>query len=111
MKEASDKMLFERAAMLRDQIQAAARVVEKQKIVSSEDIDSDVIAIARAEDQSCVQMFFVRSGKLIGQEYFVLEGTADEKDSEVLEAFIRQYYDQAAAVPPQMLLPRPLLVC
>ena len=108
MKEASDKMLFERAAMLRDQIQAAARVVEKQKIVSSEDIDSDVIAIARAEDQSCVQMFFVRSGKLIGQEYFVLEGTADEKDSEVLEAFIRQYYDQAASVPSQMLLPTDL---
>lgn len=108
MKEASDKMLFERAAMLRDQIQAAARVVEKQKIVSSEDIDLDVIAIARAEDQSCVQMFFVRSGKLIGQEYFVLEGTADEKDSEVLEAFIRQYYDQAATVPPQMLLPTDL---
>lgn len=108
MKEAADKMLYERAALLRDQIQAASRVVEKQKIVSSEDIDSDVIAIARAEDQSCVQMFFVRSGKLIGQEYFVLEGTADENDSEVLEAFIRQYYDQAATVPPQMLLPTDL---
>ncbi len=108
MKEAADKMLYERAALLRDQIQAASRVVEKQKIVSSEDIDSDVIAIARAEDQSCVQMFFVRSGKLIGQEYFVLEGTADENDSEVLEAFIRQYYDQAATIPPQMLLPTDL---
>ena len=108
MREASDKMLYERAALLRDQIQAAARVVEKQKIVSSEDIDSDVIALARSEDQSCVQMFFVRSGKLIGQEYFILEGTADENDSEVLEAFIRQYYDQAATVPPQMLLPTDL---
>ena len=108
MKEASDKMLYERAALLRDQIQAAARVVEKQKIVSSDDIDSDVIAIARSEDESCVQMFFVRSGKLIGQEYFVLEGTAGENDSEVLEAFIRQYYDQAASVPPQMLLPTDL---
>ena len=108
MKEASDKMLYERAAQLRDQIQAAAHVVEKQKIVSSEDIDSDVIAIARSEDESCVQMFFVRGGKLIGQEYFVLEGTAGENDSEVLSAFIRQYYDQAATVPPQMLLPTDL---
>ena len=108
MKEASDRMLYERAAQLRDQILAASRVVEKQKIVTSEDIDSDVIAIARSEDESCVQMFFVRGGKLIGQEYFVLEGTADEKDSEVLEAFIRQYYDQAASVPAQMLLPTDL---
>ncbi len=108
MREASDKMLYERAAQLRDQIQAAAHVVEKQKIVSSDDIDSDVIALARSEDETCVQMFFVRGGKLIGQEYFVLEGTADEKDSEVLEAFIRQYYDQAASVPPQMLLPTDL---
>ena len=108
MKEASDKMLYERAARLRDQIQAASRVVEKQKIVTSEDIDSDVIAIARSENESCVQMFFVRNGKLIGQEYFILEGTADEKDSEVLEAFIRQYYDQAASVPSQMLLPTDL---
>ena len=108
MKEASDKMLYERAAQLRDQLQAAAHVVEKQKIVSSEDIDSDVIAIARSEDESCVQMFFVRSGKLIGQEYFVLEGTAGEDDSEVLAAFIRQYYDQAQTIPPQMLLPTDL---
>ena len=108
MKEAADKMLYERAAQLRDQLQAAAHVVEKQKIVSSEDINSDVIALARSEDRSCVQMFFVRSGKLIGQEYFVLEGTADEKDSEVLEAFIRQYYDQAQTVPPQVLLPTDL---
>ena len=108
MKEASDKLQFERAAQLRDQLQAAAHVVEKQKIVTSEDIDSDVIALARSEDETCVQMFFVRGGKLIGQEYFVLEGTAGEEDAQVLEAFIRQYYDQAASVPPQMLLPTDL---
>ncbi len=108
MREAADKLQYERAAQLRDQIRAAAHVVEKQKIVSSEDIDSDVIALARSEDETCVQMFFVRGGKLIGQEYFVLEGTAGEEDSQILEAFIRQYYDQAAAVPPQMLLPTDL---
>ncbi len=105
MQEASDKMLYERAAMLRDQIRAADKVVEKQKIVSTEYLDSDVIALARSEDETCVQLFFVRGGKLIGQEYFVLEGTADEQDAEVLEAFIRQYYDQSANVPEQMLLP------
>ena len=105
MQEASDKLQYERAALLRDQIRAADKVVEKQKIVSSEYIDSDVIAMARSEDEACVQLFFVRGGKLIGQEYFVLEGAADEKDSEVLGEFIRQYYDQAASVPEQMLLP------
>ncbi len=105
MQDASDKLQYERAALLRDQIRAADKVVEKQKIVSSEYIDSDVIAMARSEDEACVQLFFVRGGKLIGQEYFVLEGAADEMDSEVLGEFIRQYYDQAASVPEQMLLP------
>lgn len=108
MKEASDQMLYERAAVLRDQIQAAAKVVERQKIVSDSNTDSDVIAIARSDDQACVQMFFIRGGKLIGQEYFVLDGTAAEPDEEVLSEFIKQYYEEAATVPAEMLLPAEL---
>jgi excinuclease ABC subunit C len=105
MEKASEELRFERAAALRDQIQAIDRVVEHQKVISSEKIDSDVVAMARADGEACVQVFFIRSGKLIGREYFVLEGTEDAADNEVIGQFIKQFYSEAASVPPQVLLP------
>jgi excinuclease ABC subunit C len=105
MEKASEEMRYERAAALRDQIQAIDRVVEKQKVISSEGVDSDVIAMARADGEACVQIFFIRAGKLIGREYFVLEGAEDAADSEVVTQFIEQFYAEAATVPPEVMLP------
>ncbi len=105
MEKAADTLLFEKAAAIRDQLQAIDRVVEKQKVISSDQIDSDVIAMARSNNEACVQIFFIRNGKLIGREYFILEGTADEADSEVVSEFIKQFYAEAASVPAQVLLP------
>jgi excinuclease ABC subunit C len=105
MRLASEAMAFERAAALRDQLQAIDRVVEGQKIVSQDRIDSDVIAFARDDDSACVQVFFVRHGKLIGREYFVLEGTRQAEDREVVEGFVKQFYAEAAFVPERVLLP------
>jgi len=101
----SEAMNFEKAAALRDQIQAIEKVVEKQKVVSSRDMDSDVIALARSNGQACVQIFFIRSGKLIGREYFILEGTREEPTSAVLAQFLEQYYHEASIIPKQVLLP------
>ena len=108
MLAASENLNFERAATLRNQIQAIDRVVEKQKVISSEQKDSDVIALARANGEACVQVFFVRSGRLIGREYFILEGTEEEKDTEILEEFVKQFYAQAAFVPQTVYLPQEL---
>ena len=105
MEKAADDLRFEKAAAIRDQLQAIDRVVERQKIISSDQVDSDVIAMARSEGEACVQIFFIRNGKLIGREYFILEGTADEADSEVVTEFIKQFYSEAASVPDQVLLP------
>jgi excinuclease ABC subunit C len=105
MRLASEAMAFERAAALRDQLLAIERVVEGQKIVSQERVDSDVIAFAREDDSACVQVFFVRHGKLIGREYFVLEGTRQAEDREVVEGFVKQFYTEAAFVPERVLLP------
>ncbi len=105
MEQASEELRFERAATLRNQIQAIDQVVEHQKVISSEKIDSDVVAMARSDGEACVQVFFIRSGKLIGREYFVLEGTEDAADNEVIGQFIKQFYSEAASVPPQVLLP------
>jgi excinuclease ABC subunit C len=105
MARASEEMRFEKAAILRDQINAIRTVVEKQKVISSEQMDSDVIAMARADGEACVQIFFIRSGKMIGREYFILEGTEDANDSEVLQQFLKQFYSEAATIPPEVLLP------
>ncbi len=105
MEQAAEDLRFERAAALRDQIQAIDRVVEKQKVISTEELDSDVIAMAREDGEACVQIFFVRSGKLIGREYFILEGTDEASDSEVIAQFVKQFYAEAAYVPPEVLLP------
>ena len=105
MKKSSAKLEYEKASTLRDQIQAIERVVEKQKIISSRQVNSDVIALARNNGDACVQIFFIRSGKLIGHEYFILEGTEGEKDSKVISQFIKQFYAEAAFIPSEVMLP------
>lgn len=101
---AADGMQFERAAYYRDQLQAIERITEHQKVVSPELIDQDVIAFAQDDGSACVQVFFIRGGKLLGREYFVLEGTENENAGRVLSSFVTQFYDQAAFVPPEILL-------
>ncbi len=102
----SDKLNYEKAATIRDQINAIERVVERQKIVSDTQQDSDIIAMARGKNEACVQVFFIRSGKLIGREYFILEGTDEEENNEILEGFIKQFYSQAAFIPKSIMLPQ-----
>jgi len=106
MEKAAEELRFEQAAGLRNQIQAIETVVERQKVVSSEQVDSDVVAMARANNEACVQIFFIRGGKLIGREYFILEGTQDADDGEIVSEFVKQFYSEAATIPPQVLLPQ-----
>lgn len=105
MAQASDELRFEKAAGLRDQLEAIRTIVERQRVVSNDYADSDVIAMARSEREACVQVFFIRNGKLIGREYFMMENTAETPDADVLAEFIKQFYDQAASVPEEVLLP------
>ena len=104
MQAASEQWDFEQAATYRDQLDAIQRVIERQKIVSTAMADQDVVAFARADGDACVQVFFIRHGRLIGREYFVLDGTAEETDTEVVASFVKQFYDEAAYVPPEILL-------
>jgi excinuclease ABC subunit C len=108
MMAAAERMQFERAALYRDQIRAAERIVERQKVVSGRQEDEDVIAFATAKGQACVQVFFVRRGRLIGRESFLLEGVDEEANGELLASFLKQFYDEAAFLPPLVLVPREL---
>ena len=107
MQKAADDMRFEKAAALRDQLKAMQSIIERQKIVFGSDYeDSDVIAMARADGEACVQIFFIRGGKLIGREYFILEGTEDTTDNQVMAEFVKQFYTEAANIPEQVMLPQ-----
>lgn len=106
MEKAAEELRYEKAAALRDQIQAIENVVERQKVVSPDYVDSDVLAMARADGEAVVQVFFIRGGKLTGRDYFLLEGATDTPDAEVMAEFLKQFYDQASRVPPQVLLPQ-----
>lgn len=105
MTAAAENLEFEKAARLRDQLAAVEKVTEKQNVVTGAG-DQDVVGLARSEAGACVQVFFVRSGKLIGRDYFMLNGGEDESDAEVLGAFVQQYYSRTTFIPQEILLPR-----
>jgi excinuclease ABC subunit C len=106
MKQASSDMNYERAAQIRDQLDAIQKIVEKQRIISTKYTDSDVIAMASLDNTACVQVFFIRGGKLTGREYFLVENTDQTADQDLLSEAIKQFYDQAPTIPPEILLPR-----
>jgi excinuclease ABC subunit C len=105
MERASEALEYEKAGTIRDQLIAIEKVVEGQKVVTQDKLDTDVIAFARDERDACIQIFFVRRGKLIGTEYFVLDGTREAHDQELVEAFVKQFYTEATHIPTRILLP------
>jgi excinuclease ABC subunit C len=105
MQAAAEALDFETAATVRDQLRAISHIVQKQKIVSAAQADQDVIAFAREDGDTCVQIFFIRGGKLLGREYFILDGAEGEDEGAIMTSFVKQFYDDAAYVPPEVLLP------
>ena len=105
MHEAAENLNFEDAARIRDRIQAVERVLEKQRIISTEgQDDQDVIAFASSEDETCVMTFFFRNGKLIGREFFILQGTRDSSPGEVMTSFLQQFYESSPHIPPEIVI-------
>jgi len=108
MDKAAETLDFEKAALLRDQIQAIDRVIEGQRIATTVSGEQDVIAFASDKDQAYVQVFFIRSGKLIGRESFVLQGARSEEPEQIMTNFIKQFYASAPHTPPLLLLQYPV---
>jgi excinuclease ABC subunit C len=105
MEEAADRLEFERAADLRDRIRAAEKVVTQQQVLYTSLADQDVVGLYRDGSVSCVQVLLVRGGRLTGREHFILEGTGQEADAEILGSFLSQFYGQASDVPEELVLP------
>lgn len=103
MQEAADNYAFEEAARLRDQLQAVMRLNEQQKAVTGQDSDMDIIGFAKDMTGICVQIFFVRKGKLLGRDNFFLQDDG-ESEQEVITAFVKQYYNEASYIPREIAL-------
>ncbi len=104
MEQAAASMEFEEAAIYRDQIESIRQVTEKQKITSDDNEDRDIVAMARGGDEAVVQVFFIRSGKLIGREHYYLTGVEEEENGMVLSAFIKQMYAGTPYIPKEIWL-------
>ncbi len=104
MEAAASEEKYERAAGLRDQIQALHKVRESQKIISTDLEDQDLLGLARQGSEACVQVFFVRKGRLLGRESFFFDRLLGAADGEVLSAFIRQFYAKNVVPPREILL-------
>lgn len=104
METAAAEQRYEQAALLRDQVQALHKVRERQKIISTEQEDQDILGLARQGSEACLQLFFVRKGRLLGRESFFFDRLLGVPDGEVVSAFLRQFYARNVLPPPELLL-------
>ena len=104
MEEASKKFEYEKAAELRDRIQALVRVSEKQKVSNISENNIDVIGIAKSEIEICIEIFFVRGSKMIGREHYFYNDLKDMEDKEILSGFIKQYYLDNPNIPNKIMI-------
>ncbi len=105
MQEAAENLNFEEAARIRDHITAVERILEKQRIISTEgQDDQDVIALASGDDETCALVFFFRNGKLVGREFFILQGTRESRESEIMTSFLQQFYESSPHIPAEIIV-------
>jgi len=105
MEQLAGEMRFEDAALMRDRIKGLRAYSEKQKVVSLDGSDRDIVGLAVEEDSACGVVFKVREGKMVGRQHYYLAGVRGAGGSEVLEALLQQYYLSAEFVPPEVLIP------
>lgn len=108
MYDAAAREEYEKAARFRDQIEAIARVTAKQHVISLHADSQDIVSVAQAGTVAAVHIFFVRQGRVSGQAQFILEHVEGAKESQLLEAFLAQYYTQVAELPKEIVISHPV---
>jgi excinuclease ABC subunit C len=104
MAEAAENLDFEKAAAIRDKLSSLRHITEEQKVLSVAAADQDIVGFAASKTDTCVQVFFVRGGKLLGREHFILEGAGEGELSELASSFLKQFYSTAAMIPPEVVV-------
>lgn len=101
----SDALRYEAAAIARDKLKAVEWTIEQQKVAAFSREEHDVIGLARDGNEACLQVFVIRTGKMIGREHFIVEGAGDSTTGEILASFLEQYYATTERPPRSVLLP------
>ena len=104
MQDESQKMNFEKAAYIRDKIQAIQRISEKQKVSNINENDIDVIGIARNDFEICIEVFFIRKSKMVGREHYFYKELLDEENADIISSFIKQYYIGKEFLPSKIMV-------
>lgn len=105
MEEAAEELDFEKATVIRDQLKSLQGLQERQKVLSTDEEDRDVVAVVKDERGAAIQLLYIRRGKLVGQRQFIMDGSAEANPGEAVQEFVKQYYSDAAEVPKEILLP------
>lgn len=105
MEEAAENLEFEKAAMLRDKINIIERIGEKQKIILNNFENEDYISLYSDEKDTCFQVFFLRNGKIVGREHFIIEDTFDINSSALISNFLKEFYGGTAYIPKTVYVP------
>ena len=106
MEEAAQNHEYEKAAVLRDQLNSVEDVLEKQKMEFTRSLDQDVVASASDDELACVVVFSVREGKIIGKDDFLMSGAENTSEEKIISAFLKQYYTGPRHVPAKIIIPR-----
>lgn len=105
MNESSMNFRFEEVTEHRDKIKSLEEMIQKQKIDATvSDLNQDVVAMARAHNEACVQVFFIRNGKIVGREHFILEGVMDSPRASILSSFVKQFYNEQEYIPKELII-------
>ena len=108
MEEASENLEFEKAIEYRELLNSVSQIAQKQKITNTDGEDKDVIAMAADDTDAVVQVFFVRNGKLIGRDHFHLHVGTEDKETEILTEFLKQFYSGTPFIPREIMLQSPV---
>lgn len=108
MQEASANLEFEKAMEYRDLLNSVKQIAQKQKITNTDGEDKDIIALASDDTDAVVQVFFIRSGKIIGRDHFHVRVGTEERQSDILTEFVKQFYSGTPFIPRQIMLQEPV---
>ena len=103
MEDASKNFEYEKAAMYRDEMLAAERISQKQKVSNISENDIDIIGLARSEQEICIEIFYIRNSKMIGRDNFFFKGLNDEDDKDIISEFIERYYSSKTIFPSKIM--------
>ncbi|PIH04369.1 excinuclease ABC subunit UvrC [Clostridium combesii] len=105
MEKAAENLEFEKAAMLRDKINIIEKIGEKQKIILNNFDNEDYISLYSDGKDTCFQVFFLRNGKIVGREHFIIEDTFDTNSSTLISNFLKEFYGGTAYIPKTIYVP------